>query len=158
MSSSRFISHWKIPSTPPSPDPDRPTPILSKDIPLNQSNKNWARIFLPWQALDNSSSSKLLLKVYFHGGGHPLKCILNNFPWFIHKHCRQYPCHHCIYWLSPHLSFYRTWRKILWTWSLKKKEIFVGEDGEKGKKKEKEVIGWLKVGVSCHFSSGEDFN
>ena len=31
----------------------------------------------------------------------------------------------------------------------------MGEDGEKGKKKEKEVIGWLKVGVSCHFSSGE---
>jgi hypothetical protein len=27
-------------------------------------------------------------------------------------------------------------------------------DGEEGKKKEKEVIGWLKVGVSCHFSSG----
>jgi hypothetical protein len=24
----------------------------------------------------------------------------------------------------------------LWTWSLKKKEIFVGEDGEEGKKKE----------------------
>jgi hypothetical protein len=42
----------------------------------------------------------------------------------------------------------------LWTWSLKKKEIFVGEYGEEGKKKEKEVIGWLKVGVSCHFSSG----
>ena len=32
----------------------------------------------------------------------------------------------------------------LWTWSLKKKEIFVGEDREEGKKKEKEVIGWLK--------------
>ena len=42
----------------------------------------------------------------------------------------------------------------LWTWSLKKKEISVGEDGEEGKKKEKEVIGRLKVGVSCHFSSG----
>ena len=28
------------------------------------------------------------------------------------------------------------------------------EDGEEGKKKEKEVIGWLKVEVSCHFSSG----
>ena len=40
----------------------------------------------------------------------------------------------------------------LWTWSLKKKEIFVGEDREEGKKKEKEVIGWLKVEVSCHFS------
>jgi hypothetical protein len=24
----------------------------------------------------------------------------------------------------------------LWTWSLKKEEIFVGEDGEEGKKKE----------------------
>ena len=41
----------------------------------------------------------------------------------------------------------------LWTWSLKKKEISMGEDGEEGKKKEKEVIGWLNVGVSCHFSS-----
>ena len=62
---STFTSHWKIPSTPPSQDPNRPTPILSKDISLNQSNKNWARIFLPRQALNNSSSSKLLLKVYF---------------------------------------------------------------------------------------------
>ena len=27
-------------------------------------------------------------------------------------------------------------------------------DGEEKKKNEKDVIGWLKVGVSCHFSSG----
>jgi hypothetical protein len=36
----------------------------------------------------------------------------------------------------------------LWTWSLKKKEISVGEDGEEGKKKEfKEKIKfwWVKM-------------
>ena len=61
--------HRKIPNTPATPDPDHPTPVLSKDIPLNQSNKTWVRIFLPKQALNNPSSSKLPLIVYFHGGG-----------------------------------------------------------------------------------------
>ena len=30
----------------------------------------------------------------------------------------------------------------------------MGEDGEEGMKKEKDMIGWLKVRVTCHFSSG----
>ncbi|XP_075640654.1 carboxylesterase 1-like [Castanea sativa] len=61
--------HRKIPNTPATPDPDHPTPVLSKDIPLNQSNKTWVRIFLPKQVLHNPSSSKLPLIVYFQGGG-----------------------------------------------------------------------------------------
>ncbi|KAM4075286.1 hypothetical protein ACB094_10G158000 [Castanea mollissima] len=61
--------HRKIPNTPATPDPDHPTPVLSKDIPLNQSNKTWVRIFLPKQVLHNPSTSKLPLIVYFHGGG-----------------------------------------------------------------------------------------
>jgi hypothetical protein len=39
---------------------------------------------------------------------------------------------------SSSYSASRKWSLVmgLWTWSLKKKEIFVGEDGEEGKKKE----------------------
>ncbi|KAL4604300.1 hypothetical protein ACB092_10G183600 [Castanea dentata] len=36
--------HHKISNTPATPDPDHPTPVLSKDIPLNQSNKTWHRL------------------------------------------------------------------------------------------------------------------
>ncbi|KAK7811458.1 carboxylesterase 1 [Quercus suber] len=56
----------EIPNTPPTPDPSHPTPVLSKDIPLNQSNNTWIRIFLPREALDHNSSTKLPLIVYFH--------------------------------------------------------------------------------------------
>ncbi|XP_041002722.1 carboxylesterase 1-like [Juglans microcarpa x Juglans regia] len=60
----------EIPNTPATPDPSSPMPVLSKDIPLNQSNNNWVRVFLPRRELDHSSSSpKLPLILYFHGGG-----------------------------------------------------------------------------------------
>lgn len=53
-----------------SPIPHRPVPILTKDITINQSNNTWARIFLPQQSLDYTSSHpKLPLIVWFHGGG-----------------------------------------------------------------------------------------
>ncbi|KAM4087177.1 hypothetical protein ACJW30_10G158000 [Castanea mollissima] len=61
--------HREIPNTPPTPDPSHSTPVLSKDIPLNQSNNTWVRIFLPREVLDHNSSTKLPLIVYFHGGG-----------------------------------------------------------------------------------------
>lgn len=61
--------HRQIPTTPASPDPNQPTPFLSKDVALNQANSTGVRIFLPRQALDTSSSTKLPLIVYFHGGG-----------------------------------------------------------------------------------------
>ncbi|XP_007038525.2 PREDICTED: uncharacterized protein LOC18605456 [Theobroma cacao] len=54
-------------------DPEGQAPVLSKDVPINPSNRTWARIFLPRQALDCTSSSanklKLPLVVYYHGGG-----------------------------------------------------------------------------------------
>ncbi|XVF81814.1 hypothetical protein PTKIN_Ptkin15bG0186200 [Pterospermum kingtungense] len=60
----------RYPNTSPSPDPNQPIPVLSKDITINQSNKTWARIFLPRQALDTSSGAKKLpLIAYYHPGG-----------------------------------------------------------------------------------------
>lgn len=60
----------RYPNSSPSPDPKYPTPVLSKDIIINQSEKTWVRIFLPRQTIvDSSSTSKLPLIVYFHGGG-----------------------------------------------------------------------------------------
>ncbi|KAM3688512.1 hypothetical protein ACJW31_10G156100 [Castanea mollissima] len=58
-----------IPETPPTSDPNLPISVLSKDIPINQSNNTWVRIYLPREALDSSSQLKLPLIVYFHGGG-----------------------------------------------------------------------------------------
>ncbi|KAH9678114.1 putative carboxylesterase 120 [Citrus sinensis] len=57
------------PSTTATPDPNDHTIAVSKDVPVNQSNKTWVRIFLPRQALDSSTKTKLPLIVYVHGGG-----------------------------------------------------------------------------------------
>ncbi|XP_010273531.1 PREDICTED: carboxylesterase 1-like [Nelumbo nucifera] len=46
------------------------TLVLSKDIPLNIVNKTWVRIFRP---PSHTSSVKLPLMVYFHGGGFILR-------------------------------------------------------------------------------------
>ncbi|CAK7337149.1 unnamed protein product [Dovyalis caffra] len=60
----------RFPNSSPSPDPKNPTPVLSKDTVINQSRKTWVRIFLPRQTIvDSSSTNKLPLIVYFHGGG-----------------------------------------------------------------------------------------
>ncbi|CAB4301773.1 unnamed protein product [Prunus armeniaca] len=37
----------KFPESPPTSDPKLPTPVLSKDIPINESKKTWVRIYLP---------------------------------------------------------------------------------------------------------------
>ncbi|KAJ4717217.1 carboxylesterase 1-like [Melia azedarach] len=59
-----------LPSTVATPDPDDHTLlVLSKDVPINQLNNTWARIFLPRQALDSSFTNKLPLIIFFHGGG-----------------------------------------------------------------------------------------
>ncbi|XP_061373982.1 carboxylesterase 1-like [Gastrolobium bilobum] len=57
------------PQSPPSPDPTLSTPVLSKDLTINQSNHTWARIYLPHKALDNPPHFKLPLIVFYHGGG-----------------------------------------------------------------------------------------
>ncbi|KAK6936377.1 Alpha/beta hydrolase fold-3 [Dillenia turbinata] len=59
-----------LPATPAAPD----HPVVpSKDYILNPTKKTWLRVYLPRQALDSSfssSSRKLPLIVYFHGGGY----------------------------------------------------------------------------------------
>uniref|UniRef100_A0A0R0ICK5 Alpha/beta hydrolase fold-3 domain-containing protein n=1 Tax=Glycine max TaxID=3847 RepID=A0A0R0ICK5_SOYBN len=57
----------KPPESPPAPDPNLNTLVLSKDISINQSKGTWARVYLPRVALDHSS--KLPLLVFYHGGG-----------------------------------------------------------------------------------------
>ncbi|KAI8006665.1 Carboxylesterase 1 [Camellia lanceoleosa] len=58
----------EIPTTPASPDPNSPSPVLSKDIPLNPSHNTWLRLFLPRQSLHRSAAAKPPLIVYVHGG------------------------------------------------------------------------------------------
>ena len=57
----------KPPQSPPAPDRNLNTLVLSKDLSINQSKSTWARVYLPRVALDHSS--KLPLLVFFHGGG-----------------------------------------------------------------------------------------
>lgn len=60
----------QIPGVPASPDPTSSAAVLSKDVPLNPQHNTFLRIFLSRQALDHgSSTTKLPLVVYFHGGG-----------------------------------------------------------------------------------------
>ncbi|XP_054780878.1 carboxylesterase 1-like [Prosopis cineraria] len=60
-----------FPTAAATPDPDSPSPVLSKDILLNPNNATFLRLYLPRNAISSSSSSstKLPLIVYFHGGG-----------------------------------------------------------------------------------------
>ncbi|CAL0333224.1 unnamed protein product [Lupinus luteus] len=59
-----------FPTTPATPDPDTPAPVLSKDVPLNSINNTSLRIFLPKKSLQSSpNSQKLPIIVYYHGGG-----------------------------------------------------------------------------------------
>ncbi|MED6152406.1 hypothetical protein PIB30_091810 [Stylosanthes scabra] len=60
----------KYPESPSSPDPTLPTPVLSKDLTIDQSKHTWARIYLPRQALNNPPPNpNLPLIVFYHGGG-----------------------------------------------------------------------------------------
>ncbi|KAF3951646.1 hypothetical protein CMV_022726 [Castanea mollissima] len=66
---------YEIPSTPAAPDHNGSSPVITKDVTLNPNHNTWVRIFLPRQALDNTSTNnsvgntKLPLIVYYHGGG-----------------------------------------------------------------------------------------
>ncbi|KAJ8771524.1 hypothetical protein K2173_026701 [Erythroxylum novogranatense] len=61
----------KLEQVPPTPDLSDPTLVFSKDVTINQSNNTWARMYLPRQAIDspNTTTNKLPLLVFFHGGG-----------------------------------------------------------------------------------------
>ncbi|KAF3960813.1 hypothetical protein CMV_014502 [Castanea mollissima] len=69
------VASSRIPSTPATPDYNGSTPVITKDVTLNPNHNTWVRIFLPRQALDNTSTNnsvgntKLPLIVYYHGGG-----------------------------------------------------------------------------------------
>ncbi|KAK4431559.1 putative carboxylesterase [Sesamum alatum] len=59
-----------LPTSPASSDPASPIPVLSKDIPINQENNTWARVYLPRRPESaDSSADKLPLVIYYHGGG-----------------------------------------------------------------------------------------
>lgn len=52
------------------PDPSPLNPVVSKDLPVNQSKSTWLRLYLPSSAVNAGvSSQKLPLVVYYHGGG-----------------------------------------------------------------------------------------
>jgi acetyl esterase/lipase len=72
------------PQISPSPNPNHPISVLTKDIPINPSHNTTARIFLPRKALDNSSINKLPIIVYFHGGGFILFSAASD---FLHDLC-----------------------------------------------------------------------
>ncbi|XP_058105998.1 probable carboxylesterase 8 [Magnolia sinica] len=55
-----------IPLTPPQAESQQPHDVLSKDIPLNPSNKTWIRIFRPHFS---TPTAPLPIIIYFHGGG-----------------------------------------------------------------------------------------
>ncbi|XP_020205127.1 carboxylesterase 1 [Cajanus cajan] len=63
--------------TPARGDPSLPIPVLTEDATINESNKTFARIFLPRKALHNST--KVPLIVYFHGGGFVLFSAASDF-------------------------------------------------------------------------------
>ncbi|XP_065869482.1 carboxylesterase 1-like [Euphorbia lathyris] len=55
----------QLPTVPPNSSSSH---VLTKDIQINSVNKTWLRIYLPRHILD-SSSNRLPLLVYYHGGG-----------------------------------------------------------------------------------------
>ncbi|KAI3458226.1 hypothetical protein Pfo_014889 [Paulownia fortunei] len=58
-----------LPACPASSDPANSIPVLSKDIPINQENNTWARVYLPRPQSCPDPTTKLPLVVYYHGGG-----------------------------------------------------------------------------------------
>ncbi|KAI4324947.1 hypothetical protein MLD38_030388 [Melastoma candidum] len=60
----------RFPVSPASSNPDDPIPVLSKDLPVDDSLGTWFRIFLPRDRLQaKDREEKLPLVVYHHGGG-----------------------------------------------------------------------------------------
>ncbi|KAF5731111.1 carboxylesterase 1-like [Tripterygium wilfordii] len=59
-----------IPTISFAPDLSHSSPVLFKDIPINQSKNNLARVFVPRETLDSTSTNAPLpLILYYHGGG-----------------------------------------------------------------------------------------
>nr|XP_043618403.1 probable carboxylesterase 120 [Erigeron canadensis] len=60
-----------FPACLPTPDHNSDTPVLSKDVTINDVNKTGVRIHIPKKTITSSGSQveKLPLIVYYHGGG-----------------------------------------------------------------------------------------
>ncbi|KAF8039112.1 hypothetical protein BT93_B1612 [Corymbia citriodora subsp. variegata] len=58
---------FAIPDTPADPDPDQPSAVRTKDVPVNPTRNTWARIYVPRPS--PPPGQKLPLVVYYHGGG-----------------------------------------------------------------------------------------
>ncbi|KAL3497782.1 hypothetical protein ACH5RR_040514 [Cinchona calisaya] len=56
-------------ATPASSDPSNNPFHFTKDVTINESNGNWARLFVPRETFASSPLKKLPLIIYFHGGG-----------------------------------------------------------------------------------------
>ncbi|XP_030439729.1 probable carboxylesterase 120 [Syzygium oleosum] len=54
-------------TTPAEPDPDQPSAVRTKDVPLDPTHNTWARIYVPPPS--PAPDQKLPLIVYYHGGG-----------------------------------------------------------------------------------------
>ncbi|KAL8488982.1 hypothetical protein ACS0TY_025044 [Phlomoides rotata] len=64
-----------VPTTPASSDPTNPIPVSTKDIPINQHNNTWARLYLPRPP----PAAKLPLIVFYHGGGFVIASAASSF-------------------------------------------------------------------------------
>ncbi|KAI6669220.1 hypothetical protein NL676_004105 [Syzygium grande] len=58
---------FNVPTTPAVPDPDQPSAVRTKDVPLDPTRNTWARIYVPPPS--PQPDQKLPLIVYYHGGG-----------------------------------------------------------------------------------------
>lgn len=78
------------PETPPSPHPTLHTPVISKDLTINQSKQTWARIYIPHKALVSTLrrhlKRRLPLIVFYHGGGFILYSAAST---YFHDFCNR---------------------------------------------------------------------
>ncbi|KAL8199660.1 hypothetical protein R6Q57_013228 [Mikania cordata] len=76
----------------PTADQDSDTPVLTKDLAINDVNKTWSRIHIPKEALATTGSPvvKLPLVVYFHGGGFVIMSAASS---MFHDLCNQLAAH-----------------------------------------------------------------
>ncbi|KAD6796318.1 hypothetical protein R6Q59_019881 [Mikania micrantha] len=77
----------------PTADQDSDTPVLTKDLAINDVNKTWARIHIPKEAVLATTGSpvvKLPLVVYFHGSGFVIMSAAST---MFHDLCNQVAAH-----------------------------------------------------------------
>ncbi|KAL3718939.1 hypothetical protein ACJRO7_003966 [Eucalyptus globulus] len=58
---------FDIVNSPANPNPDQPSAVRTKDVPVDLTHNTWARIYVP--SLSPPPDQRLPLIVYYHGGG-----------------------------------------------------------------------------------------